>query len=96
MMLKAGVRTGKQQVPPLRDARSKNIPKREHQQRNLSTTLRFGRDDKGEGNASKEGSFRTETDFHNCVWAHPDRSVAERRDLLFAGSYADRVELCES
>jgi hypothetical protein len=32
------------------------IPKKEHLHRDLSTALRFGRDDKGEGGASGEGS----------------------------------------
>jgi hypothetical protein len=35
-------------------ALSKNISKKEHPHRDLSTTLRFGRDDKGEGSASRE------------------------------------------
>jgi hypothetical protein len=38
---------------------SKNISKREHQHRDLSTSLRFGRDDKGEGGAPIESSYRT-------------------------------------
>jgi hypothetical protein len=50
-------------------ALSKNISKTEHQHRDLSTSLRFGRDDKGEGDASKEGDCRTETDFHHLGWA---------------------------
>jgi hypothetical protein len=32
----------------------KNIPKKEHPHRDLSTTLRFGRDDKGEGGDLRE------------------------------------------
>jgi hypothetical protein len=35
---------------------SKNISKKEHPHRDLSTALRFGRDDKGEGGASRESS----------------------------------------
>jgi hypothetical protein len=31
-----------------------NISKKEHPHRDLSTALRFGRDDKGEGGASRE------------------------------------------
>jgi hypothetical protein len=38
---------------------SKNKPKREHPHRDLSTTLRSGRDDKREGNASSGGGCQT-------------------------------------
>jgi hypothetical protein len=37
----------------------KTISKTGHQHRDLSTTLRFGRDDKGEGGAPIESSYRT-------------------------------------
>ena len=35
----------------------------------LSTALRFGRDDKGEGGASIECGCRTEAIFHHLEWA---------------------------
>jgi hypothetical protein len=38
---------------------AENISKKEHPHRDLSTELRFGRDDKGVGGASRESSFRT-------------------------------------
>jgi len=41
----------------------------------LSTTLRSGRDDKGEGGASRESGGRTETVSHHPGWAQaPDFS----------------------
>jgi hypothetical protein len=39
---------------------SKNISKKEHPHRDLSTALRFGRDDKGEGSASMKSSYEME------------------------------------
>src|ERR1700677_4390704 len=47
--------------PAIWDALSKNIPKREHPHRDLSTALRSGRDDKGKGGASGKSSCWTET-----------------------------------
>jgi hypothetical protein len=40
-----------------------NISRKEHPHRDLSTTLRFGRDDKGKGGASRENSCWTEAGF---------------------------------
>ena len=40
-----------------------NISKKKHPHRDLSTTLRFGRDDKGQGGASGESSCSTENRF---------------------------------
>src|SRR5277367_4970487 len=45
------------------DAASKNISKNEHPHRDLSTALRFGRDDKGEDGASIESSCSTEPEL---------------------------------
>jgi hypothetical protein len=42
---------------------SKNISRKGRQHRDLSTTLRFGRDDKGEGGASIESGCWTEAFF---------------------------------
>jgi hypothetical protein len=44
---------------------SKNITRGLHPHRDLSTALRFGRDDKGQGGASGNGSCRTEAVFHH-------------------------------
>jgi hypothetical protein len=42
-----------------------NISKKEHPHRDLSTALRFGRDDKGEDGASRESSCQMEAVFSN-------------------------------
>jgi hypothetical protein len=42
----------------------KHISKKEHPRRNLSSSLRFGRDDKGEGGASMGESFLDESRFY--------------------------------
>jgi hypothetical protein len=85
MMLKAGVRTGKQQVPPLRYPFG-------YASVGMTILLRPKRVEPQTALEAEASNLQ-----QNC---HPDRSVpegvAQRRDLLFAGSYADRVELCES
>jgi hypothetical protein len=50
-------------------ALSKNISKRVHPHRDLSTALRSGRDDKGEDGASSESSYGTKAVFHQLRWA---------------------------
>jgi hypothetical protein len=67
-----------------------NISKKEHPHRDLSTALRSGRDDKGEGGASRQSSRYMEAAFHNLEWAKgPGR-------LLFGNNSAwkHRPPLC--
>jgi len=45
-------------------ALSKNIPKKGRQHRDLSTSLRFGRDDKGEGGVCKREKMLHGGRFH--------------------------------
>ena len=45
----------------------KQISKREHPHRDLSTSLRFGRDDKGEDSASTKEQLLDESRFSRCA-----------------------------
>jgi hypothetical protein len=52
-----GADGGEPQISPLPYALSKNISRKGRQHRDLSTTLRFGRDDRGEGGAFMESGL---------------------------------------
>jgi hypothetical protein len=51
------------------EAHDNSVEKHFHEGESTQRSLHFGRDDKGEGDASKEGGCRTETDFHHLGWA---------------------------
>src|SRR5277367_1987088 len=59
------------------DRLPKNISKTEHPHRDLSTALRFGRDDKGESGASREESSLNGSHF-SSAWVGSLRPLAPR------------------
>ena len=76
-------------------ALSKNIPKMEHPHRDLSTALRFGRDDKGEGGASRERRFsRGAISYRERAGAHvKSRAQGISGVIFFPIQFKDPTDL---
>jgi hypothetical protein len=76
------------QISPLRFALAKNISKRKHQHRDLSTTLRFGRDDKGEGGASRGKELLNIWFFFSALGGSKTHGASGRDDKFVKQSAA--------